>query len=93
MNDFFETINQEFEAAEKKKKDSLPQYFIEAYQIIRLVKSPSGSKGLTTRIILDTLKVELGNTDIIKRRAINRAKVMGNCMVVEKSEKTIGSYL
>jgi hypothetical protein len=90
LSDPFALLNLEIE--EEEQQTSPSEYEIEAYQIVRLTKSPSGSHGKMIRTLVDTMYVEYGNGDAIKRRAMHRAQVIGNCMVIEKCEKVIGSY-
>lgn len=56
------------------------------YQIIRMSKTQSGKK---YRTIIDTIRVTDGFVEIAYKRAIAKARKIGNCFVLELTEKLI----
>jgi hypothetical protein len=63
---------------------------VEAVQIVRVVKKTVGK----SREVLDTIKVTYPSMTYERALKIakHKAKILGNCMVVEKIERIIGSY-
>jgi hypothetical protein len=63
---------------------------VEAVQIVRVVKKTVGK----SREVLDTIKVTYPSMTYERALKIakHKAKIFGNCMVVEKIERIIGSY-
>lgn len=92
MQSFFDEINKEAELKERNKVAPLIEYVVEAYQIVRVSKSQSFvGKGLT-RTIIDTITVKNGDFESARKRANGKAKTIGNCMVIEKCERSLSSY-
>lgn len=56
------------------------------YQIIRVSKTQSGKK---YRTIIDTIRVTDGLVEIAYKRAIAKAQKIGNCFILELTEKQI----
>lgn len=56
------------------------------YQIIRMSKTQSGQK---YRTIIDTIRVKDGLVEIAFKRAIAKAQIIGNCFILELTEKQI----
>ena len=84
----FDLINKEIEKNHREEIVTL-DYHIEAYQIVRIKKMTVGSP---KREVVDTIYVRHGNVELAKERALCKANAIGNCMVVEKSEKIVESY-
>ena len=84
----FDEINNEAEIAERNKVEATIEYMAEAFQICKIVKLAGSGK--SRREIVDTIKVEHGHEELAKRRAIGKAKNLGeNHFVVGKYEKII----
>jgi len=84
----FDEINKEAEERERNMVAPVVEYMAEAFQICKIVKS-AGS-GQSRREIVDTIKVERGQEELAKRRALGKAERLGgNCFVVGKYEKVI----
>lgn len=64
---------------------------VEAVQVIRMVRSSSGHK---SREVLDTIKVTYPSMTYERALKIakHKAKMLGNCMVVEKIERIVDGY-
>jgi len=64
---------------------------VEAIQIVRIVKATVASK---KREVLDTIKVEYPKMTYERALKIAKFKAekLGNCMVVEKLERIVGTY-
>ena len=88
--DPFAAINQQFEEKEMEQKPATDENAVEAYQIVRFRKMGIGTG--SRREIIDTMYVKLGNSDLVRERAISKARMIGGCIVVEKSEKVITSF-
>jgi hypothetical protein len=56
------------------------------YQIIRQSRTQSGQR---YRTVIDTIRVKDGLVEIAFKRAIAKAKTIGNCIVIELTEKQI----
>lgn len=85
----FAFLNEEAEAKEKNSIAETIIHYPEAYQIKRQVKTHSFGKPVTKTEVIDTIMVKFGDSETAKQTAIRRAKVIGNCFVVEKSERVI----
>lgn len=87
----FDEINNEAEIAERNKVEATIEYMAEAFQICKIVKSAGSGK--SHREVVDTIKVERGQVEAAKRRAIGKAERLGaNHFVVGKYEKIISEY-
>lgn len=64
---------------------------VEAVQVIRMVRSSSGHR---SREVLDTIKVTYPSMTYERALKIakHKAKMLGNCMVVEKIERIVDGY-
>lgn len=63
---------------------------VEAIQIVRLSRTTMGNK----REVLDTIKVSYPTMTYERalKNASHKAKMLGNCMVVEKIERIVAAY-
>lgn len=64
---------------------------VEAVQIVRLVKTASGRK---SRNVIDTIVVSYPSMTYERALKIakHKARMIGNCMVVEKMERVVECY-
>lgn len=81
------TIQPKASSFEKQNDDSV---IVEALQIARNVKTTMG----TRREIIDTIKVEYPKMTYERALKIakHKAKLLGNCYVVEKLERIVEGY-
>lgn len=63
-------------------------HHVTAYQLIRVVKSAGG---FYFRTIIDTIKIER-SIEHARDRAISKARMIGDCMVIELSEKLVSTF-
>lgn len=89
--DIFADINPEKTEAAPLKPLQDETLIVEAVQIVRMVRSSSGNR---TREVLDTIKVSYPSMTYERALKIARhkAKMLGNCMVVEKIERIVDGY-
>lgn len=85
-----EIIKKKLKGRKKKQQHAAVKSAIVAYQILRIRKMDTGTRG--KREIIDALYVQLGNSESVRARAISKAQMIGGCLVVEKSEKVITSF-
>lgn len=86
--DVFGIGEDEAKAAESGLEES---QVVEAIQIVRVVKSTVGKR---SRAVLDTIVVNYPSMTYERALKIARhkAKMLGNCMVVEKLERLVCSF-
>ena len=86
--DIFAEDTQEQSQAKPKRDETV---VVEAVQVVRIVKSTVASK---TREVIDTIKVTYPSMTYERALKIAKFKAqkLGNCMVVEKLERVVGSY-
>ncbi len=77
--------NKPLAKGEKPVKD----YIVVAFQLVRIKKWFTMGEWKSERTILDTIIVEHGKTERAKNNAVERAKLKGNCMVVEILERCV----
>lgn len=97
MSDIFDftnsTENTEIKISEQIKEsiELTNECFVEAIQIVRIVK---GLVSKSRRDVLDTIMIDGAKMtyERAKRVANYKAKLFGNCMVIEKMERVISTY-
>lgn len=64
---------------------------VEAIQVVRMVKSVNGVR---SREVLDTIKVTYPSMTYERALKIanHKARILGNCMVIEKCERILDGY-
>lgn len=90
--DIFDEISQQFEEETKplaKGEKPAKEYIPTAYQLVRITKKFSFGEYKYERQILDTISVESGKTESAKNRAVEKARLYGNCMVIELCERSV----
>ena len=87
--DPFEIVNKEAEEKLKNEVAKQTPYQIEAFQIIRIKKSEMNEH---RREVIDTIMVYKGQVETAQKKAIGKARRLGNCMVMMKMEQTVGCF-
>ncbi len=81
----YTTQNKPLAKGEKPAKEYIPT----AYQLIRLTKKFSFGEWKHERQILDTIMIENGELESAKNRAVDKARLHGNCIVFELCERSV----
>jgi hypothetical protein len=90
--DIFDEISEQFGEETKpltKGEKPAKEYIPTAYQLIRVTKKFSFGEWKYERQILDTIAVENGRTESAKNRAVEKARLHGNCIVIELCERSV----
>lgn len=72
-----------------KGEKPVKEYIPVAFQIVRIKKWFTMGAWKSERTILDTVIIEYGETEKAKHYAVEKAKLHGNCMVVEVLERCV----
>lgn len=87
LDEAFET---EFDSKPLSKGEKpVKEYIVVAFQLVRIKKWFTMGEWKSERTILDTIIVEHGKTETAKNDAVERAKLKGNCIVVELLERCV----
>lgn len=82
-------FDEDIVAETPKGEKPVKQYIVVGYQVIRIVSKISLGTKISERLILDTIMVEGGKTEYAKNTAVDKAKYLGNCMVIELCERSV----
>lgn len=79
------------ETASKQSVADEEPLTVEALQVVRIERNYNGQR---SRVILDTIVVNYPSMTYERalKKALHKAKMLGNCMVVEKLERVVGSF-